>query len=109
MLIQKTNEPTPNNPYKIPIGSRSFAIVDSEDLESLSRNHWRLVKSNRCFYAARRFRKNGRVFEIKMHRDIMHTPPGYDCHHKNHNTLDNRKSNLENLTPDQHRAAHFKV
>lgn len=38
-----------------------------------------------------------------MHREIMNTPKGMECHHKNGNTFDNRrKTNLENLTKQEH-------
>ena len=41
-----------------------------------------------------------------MHREIMNCPPGYEVHHLNHNTLDNRKSNLKIVTRDQHCIIH---
>jgi len=57
----------------------------------------------------RRVIRNGKAYHIRLHREIMHTPAGYECHHKNHNPLDCRKANLENLTPSEHRVKHGKL
>ena len=92
--------PPNNNGCKhriIPLTQGKFAIVDAEDYERLSRHKWCAAKSNGRFYAQRT--ENGRT--IKMHREIMNPPPGMVCDHKNHNTLDNRKSNLRICTVSQ--------
>jgi len=41
-----------------------------------------------------------------MHRLVAHTPKGMVTHHRNRNTLDNRRANLINLSPKQHHALH---
>jgi len=38
-----------------------------------------------------------------MHRIIADAPKGFEVHHKNGCTLDNRKLNLQILTPAAHR------
>jgi hypothetical protein len=38
-----------------------------------------------------------------MHRQIVQATPDQVVHHINHNTLDNRRSNLQLLTPSEHR------
>ena len=82
----------------IPLTQGKFAIVDAEDYERLSEHKWyaKKVKGGR-FYAARN--AGGKV--IKMHREILDVPPGMVCDHKNHDTLDNRKSNVRICTPAQ--------
>lgn len=92
----------------VPVGHSTYAIVDPEDFELVSRYRWRLRRSSCCFYAFHRYFIDGKPKELSMHRLIMHTPPGYHCHHINHKTLDNRRSNLRNLTPDQHIIEHGK-
>lgn len=67
-----------------------FAIVDAEDYDWLSQYKWCAVKSRETFYAQRW--SNGTT--VSIHREIMCAPKGVICDHKNHNGLDNRKSNL---------------
>ncbi|MGD2093527.1 MAG: HNH endonuclease [Phycisphaerales bacterium] len=74
-----------------------YAIVDAEDYERLSRHKWCAGKSKYTFYAHRGVTGG----TIKMHREIMHAPKGMVCDHKNHNGLDNRKSNLRVCTSAQ--------
>ena len=81
----------------IPLTQGKFAIVDAEDYDWLSQYKWCAVKSRETFYAQRW--SNGRV--VGMHRVIMHAPKGVICDHKNHNGLDNRKSNLRLCTSAQ--------
>lgn len=109
MLTKKQTPQQLEHPaMDIPLNKRVFAIIDEDVYLLLSRHHWRLVRSQNCFYAARRVRRHGKEYWYKMHREIMNAPPGYEVHHKNLNTLDNRRSNLELLSPAEHRAAHNK-
>ncbi len=74
-----------------------FAIVDADDYNRLARHKWYCIGSGGYLYAKRS--EGNRM--IKMHRDILAPPPGLYVDHKNHNTLDNRKSNLRVCTPAQ--------
>lgn len=84
----------------------SFAIVDPELHDELSRYRWKLVKSAGVYYAARRQTVAGKTTTIKLHRQIMQTPPDMDCHHKNRKPLDCRRENLENLSKAAHATRH---
>jgi len=70
------------------------AIIDDEDFDRVSRYKW--------YYCFRNY-SNSYVYGnvegklTALHRFIMNTPKGNDTHHKNGNTLDNRKENLEVL------------
>jgi len=81
----------------IPLTQGKFAIVDAEDYIRLNRYDWFAVKSRRTYYTQRY--SNGTM--LSMHREIMHAPKGLICDHKNHNGLDNRKSNLRLCTARQ--------
>ena len=74
-----------------------FAIVDAEDYDWLSQYKWCAAKDRGTFYA---HRGNGGT-TVSMHRTIMRAPKGMMCDHKNHNGLDNRKSNLRLCTSAQ--------
>lgn len=83
-----------------------FAVVDPEDLERVNEFKWRAcwdpdVKS---FYARRSVRIPGenKTKSFSMHRLVLGLGPWNDdrrqVDHVNHDTLDNRKSNLKIVT-----------
>lgn len=78
-------------------------LLDDWDWLRLCRYKWR-VKGHGKGYKniARTERKNGKHHTIYMHREIMNTPEGMECHHIEGNTFDNRKEMLENLTKEEH-------
>jgi len=80
-------------------------IVDADLYDWLNKFYWRAVKSSSGFYAVTRRQRHNKVSTIRMHRLIMHAPDWMKVHHINHNTLDNRRSNLQLLTEREHR--HF--
>jgi hypothetical protein len=81
------------------------ALVDDEDYEYL--NQWKWFYNNG--YAWRKLRISsqkgdaGRIV-LSMHRVINKTPDGFYTDHINGNKLDNRKSNLRNVTRSQNLA-----
>jgi len=85
-------------------------LLDDWDWLRLCKYKWR-VKNNGLGHKsiARTYRKKGIHYTVYMHRDIMKTPEGMECHHKNENPFDNQTENLENLTPTEHREKHAKI
>ena len=84
---------------RIPISRGAFALVDDEDYEDLKRYHWSYHGNG---YAARGFRKDGKLIILKMHQAILgNAPDGYVIDHINGNKLDNRRSNLRFVTVQQ--------
>lgn len=75
------------------------AIVDDDDATVITATRWHAVrmgtKEKPLFYAARNvtIAKNKGRLEL-MHRRILNAPKGMVVDHINHNTLDNRRSNL---------------
>lgn len=77
-------------------------FLDDWDWLRLCRYKWRVKKCRDQKYIARTYRKKGIHYTVYMHREIMNTPEGMECHHKEGNTFDNRKEMLENLTKQEH-------
>jgi hypothetical protein len=78
-----------------------FALVDDEDFERVSQFKWfaSYNSKNKSYYASRMLHPSRKT--VEMSRFIMDTPEGLTCDHINHDTLDNRKSNLRNCTWSQ--------
>lgn len=78
---------------KIPLTQGKFALVDDEDYEFLMQWKWhytgRVAKRSKCHGVQ------------QMHRLIMNTNNGFEVDHINHDTLDNQKNNLRNVTRKQ--------
>ncbi len=74
------------------------ALVDDEDFDRLSIHSWhaRWNKSTDSYYAARGVwnRDRGQMQTVMMHRVILGVVGKTQVDHKNHQTLDNTKSNL---------------
>ena len=77
---------------RIPLTQNKFALVDDEDFEELSKYSWYAIwsETTRGFYA---YNKQG-----SMTRFIMDCSSNMQIDHKNHDTLDNQKSNLRVCT-----------
>lgn len=87
---------------KIPLTQGKFTTVDETDFDWLNQWKWYAKDGQACngthHYAARGIFDNGIKKTILMHRFIMNCPKGKEVHHKNQDTLDNRRCNLEVLT-----------
>jgi hypothetical protein len=88
---------------EIKLTQGQVALVDDEDYEELSRFKWHAFwnKYTKSFYAKRSEGKRPFQKAVYMHREVMRTPKNLDCDHIHHNTLDNRKENLRNVTSSQ--------
>lgn len=86
---------------KIQLPKNQYAIVDDEDFENVKHINWQVMWSNvsKTFYVfSRNWKTRKRVW---LHRLIMKTPEDMVCDHIHHNGLDNRKSELRNVTYSQ--------
>lgn len=73
-------------------GKGKFAKVDDEDYDKvLSLGSWNYTPAGYACHSSHRDMKSIKTF---MHRFIMEAPKGMEVDHINHDTLDNRKSNL---------------
>jgi hypothetical protein len=81
------NFPAPTDRTRIQLTQGKVARIDAEDWDRVYRHSlWRYNEG----YAVSQ--------GMKMHRVIMDAPDGLDVDHINHDTLDNRKSNLRLCT-----------
>lgn len=87
----------------IPLDKGFVTWVDPLDWLSYRKWNWKAKKSRGGIYAFAKVGTSHGVRNVYLHRLIMNTPPGYQVHHKNRFTLDNRRVNLDNLTESQHR------
>lgn len=65
-----------------------FVMIDRQDVEKVGQYAWHLTRHGG--HAAARI--DGKI--VLMHRFLMNPPKGMQVDHINHNTLDNRRSNL---------------
>lgn len=77
-------------------------LIDTDDLELVSsfRTTWsaNVSADKKHVYAQTILTDNNKYTRFVLHRVIMKCPDGVVVDHINHNTLDNRKSNLRNTT-----------
>ena len=72
------------------------AIIDEEDFQRISQEHWCAIKIKGRYYAIQGKRTN-----LYMHRIIMGATDDEQIDHVNNNGLDNRKRNLRRCTNAQ--------
>ena len=86
-----------NSPYRIPLRNREgviveFALVDEKDFERVNAHKWSLCRGR---YA----NSNHKGKKMKMHHFVFQKPrEGYVIDHINEDKLDNRLSNLREIT-----------
>jgi hypothetical protein len=92
---------------EIPLTKGMVALVDDCDFENLSKYNWSVTWQGARYYAHRFAVINGKRTDAKMHRELLGLGRNHlEVHHKNGNGLDNRRGNLEILTPQDHRSFH---
>lgn len=74
-------------------------LIDTEDLEKVQSISCSWRYDGKYVYARPGGRKDSKV--VMLHRFIMNTPKNMEVDHINHYTLDNRKSQLRNVTHAQ--------
>ena len=83
---------------EISLTQGKFAIVDDEDYERISAHKWSFQNGG---YAVRTEKHGNSHHVILMHRVISGAREGQQVDHIDHNTLDNRKSNIRVCSPSQ--------
>ena len=88
---------------KLELTQGQYALVDDEDYDYLMQWKWFAHWSNitKSYYAQRNEGKIPNRSVVHMSREVMKTPKDMRCDHKNHDTLNNQKYNLRNVTRSQ--------
>lgn len=87
-----------NDARTIPLGKGLFAFVSDRDYPAVSQLKWRATYREHTIYAITDITvmRGGRKVRttISMHRFITQPGPDLEAHHRDHNGLNNRRSNL---------------
>lgn len=83
-------------------GTRLECLIDTDDLDRVTAlpTSWWADKSSdgNGFYASGEIRKDGKRIKVRLHRFLVGASDNEDVDHKNHNKLDNRKTNIRKVT-----------
>jgi len=83
-------------------GSELETIIDVEDFEKVNSHNgaWfsQISKGMETLYVVSNIKDGDNRRGIRLHRLIMDTPAGLVVDHINHDTLDNTRNNLRNVT-----------
>jgi len=85
----------------IPLTQGKYALVDDEDYNWLSQWKWTASFNGCSWRAVRTECSAGRCKQILMHRQILNMPEGAITDHRDHNELNNQRSNLRYCTKSQ--------
>lgn len=89
---------------RLPLTQGRVALVDAEDYPHLRRWSWQWLSNDRCGYAVRQIRVNGRAITIYLHRQLLAARPGELVDHADGDGLNNQRFNLRLSTPTQNGA-----
>lgn len=86
---------------EIVLSQGKVALVDDEDYEILNQWKWCAIKSRETFYACRTAYRDGKWIPERMHRVILGAQKGEIVDHRDHNGLNNQRSNIRLCTHGQ--------
>src|SRR5215475_684153 len=90
---------------RIPLTGGFATLINEADWPLVDPYTWRTLRQGTRYPCAKTWVREGAIRRaIFMHRLILNAPPDLQVDHKNHDTLDNRRSNLRLVTPGQNQA-----
>lgn len=95
----------PPDTIMVPLTKGYVAIIDADDAERVLAMKWQAsVGPTGLVYAVHSQCIDGKYSKLKLHNFLMEPPAGMEVDHENHDTLDNRRSNLRICTHGQNMA-----
>ena len=95
-----------SKPRLLHLGDGKVVVIDSEDYDYLTQFTWHTRRRCKSYYAQLLFTPPNWKGTTQMSRLIAKTPTNKICHHRNRNSLDNRKANLINMDMREHHILH---
>lgn len=106
MIVQTDNSLDLGPIMVIPLTRGFIALVSPIDYKLINQFNWYANRSRSRYYAMHKGVADGKAKYVSMHRLIAYTRPDQVCHHKNNNSLDNRRANLQNMSWFDHAKMH---
>lgn len=102
-IEKKTQKPNLDDVSLIPLTKNQFALVDADIYEYLDQWNWHVSVGSKhiSYYAKRNSGSSNGPTTISMASEVIGTRDGFTIHHKNHQSLDNRRCNLEHVAPTE--------
>lgn len=95
---------------QLKLTNRGYCLIDEEDYDMIKEYKWRMVATGpyQLPYVSTDAIINGKRTTMYLHRLLMDHPKGKVIHHINGDGLDNRRSNLEVVSPKENLHYSFK-
>ena len=94
-----------SNVVEVKLTRGLVTIIDAEDFELVSQFKWYATRGSNTDYAVRTpwIPEERRYQQVSLHRFLLNAPCDMHVDHRNHQGLDNRRSNLRLCTPTENR------
>jgi hypothetical protein len=97
---------------KLPLTQGFYTLIDAAQYDYLRQWHWQACKGtakyNFKYYVSTRLKWKGKFVWVSLPQLLLGAKPDIEYDHRNHDTLDNRRSNLRRCSQPQNSQNHPK-